>query len=135
MPSILPPLTQLEIDINFVNEPVTIMENNVRSGINNLDQSFNIFWSLPDPQIDAILNFEGLSTMQAVFSSYRAYGSCFNSILEDRGIDSPRSALSTLRIVLIDEFSIMSVIPLSTMALSTFNLSSYPLSSIVNFNS
>lgn len=109
---ISPTKTQLEINLSNIDAPLSLLENNIRSAINNLNESFTNFWKLPDDQIEEILNYHGPVEMNNIFTAHYTYGVAMNTLLEDRGIDSPRAVLVKPREITMDENGKLRLVPI-----------------------
>lgn len=91
MITITPTKTNLEINLERVNSPLTILENNIKSAIHNLNESFNNFWNLSDEEINEIFSYHGIEGITGIFDSHLEHSNALNKILLDRGISEPRA--------------------------------------------
>lgn len=104
--------TTLEQNLERINTPLTLLENNVRSSIHNLNESFTVFWSLPDDQLEEVLNHKGYIEMERIFTAHNTYALSLNSLLEDRGIAYPRAITEKPRNIYMDEEGKLRLAPL-----------------------
>lgn len=112
---LVPQKTQLEINLQKIDAPLVLVENCVKTAIANLNDSFNQFWSLPDDQIEEIMNNKGIEELQKIFEAHFRYANAFNSLLADRGITTPRAITAKPRDIEVNiETGYISLIPLSS---------------------
>jgi hypothetical protein len=97
MIKLTPDQTQLQINLSKIDAPIKRIEKRIAACINDLDESFRTFWSLPDDQINEILEYHGIAGTQMIFGAHNANGVYFNQLLESRGVSSPRAILTTPR--------------------------------------
>lgn len=88
------PLTsRLHDNLSKIDAPIKRIEKRITACINDLNESFNAFWSLPDDQINEILENLGIEGIQNIFKAHDTNGNFFNQLLESRGVSSPRTIL------------------------------------------
>ena len=97
MIKILPQTSRLYQNLSKIDAPIKRIEKRVASSINDLNESFQSFWSLPDEEINEILEHHGIAETQAIFGAHNANGTFFNQLLESRGVVSPRAILTAPR--------------------------------------
>jgi hypothetical protein len=97
MIKLTPDQTQLQINLSKIDAPIKRIEKRIAACINDLDESFRTFWSLPNDQINEILEYHGIAGTQMIFGAHNANGTHFNQLLESRGVSSPRAILTTPR--------------------------------------
>lgn len=97
MIKLIPDQTTLQVNLYKIDAPIKRIENRTRANINDLNESFQIFWNLPDEQINEILEYHGVEGTQAIFGAHNSNGTAFNKLLEDRGISFPRVILTPPR--------------------------------------
>lgn len=110
---IAPSKDRLTRNLDWIEEPVLLAENAVKMAITNFNESMRRFWSLSDEEIEEIFNHHGLEGITRIFTAHYAYGSMFNQILADRGIQEPRVNLIRPRDYTVDaQTGRISLIPL-----------------------
>lgn len=97
MIKILPQTSRLYQNLSKIDAPIKRIEKRVASSINDLNESFQSFWSLPDEEINEILEHHGIEGIQIIFGAHNANGTFFNQLLESRNISSPRAILTVPR--------------------------------------
>lgn len=113
MITIKPLKTQLEINLEKIDAPLILVENSIKAAIQNLNASYNFLWSLPDDQIEEIMNYKGIFELQRIFEAHFKYANGFNELLQDRGISEPRAITIKPRDFSINEDGVISLVPLT----------------------
>lgn len=102
----------LEKNLEKIEAPLLLVENCTKTAIHNLNDSFNSFWSLPDDQIEEILNYFGPLKVQEVFGAHFEHAAGFNKLLDSRGVDGIRATTVKPREITMDENGVMALVPL-----------------------
>lgn len=104
----------LEKNLEKIEAPLLLVENCTKTAIHNLNDSFNAFWSLPDDQIEEILNYFGPLKVQEVFGAHFEHAVGFNKLLDSRGVGGNWTRAITVkpREITMDENGVMSLVPL-----------------------
>jgi len=89
--------TQFDLNLEAIDEPLSLLSNKIVSAVHDLNTSFNALWSLDDDSIEEILNYFGIETVIGVFTAHWQTGTALNQILEARGIPEPRATVSKPR--------------------------------------
>lgn len=111
MITITSPKTILEKNLEAINSPLVNIENRTRANIQDLNQSFDEFWNLPDAELLEVLNFHGPVKIQAIFSAHESHGLGMLQLLTDRGIDAPEFKTLRPRELAIDDEGVFSIVP------------------------
>jgi hypothetical protein len=90
-----PQKSQLELDLESINEPLIRIENRTKANVHDLNESIDKFWSLPDDRLLNILNILGPEKAQNIFNAQDSYAESFNSLLNDRGITNILAKIGT----------------------------------------
>jgi hypothetical protein len=86
MITITQPKTQLDQNLEAINEPMSLIENSARAICHNLNHAMDMFWNLPDEQLLEIMNFKGPVEMNKIFTAHARNAENMNSLLADRGV-------------------------------------------------
>ena len=112
MINITPQKTQLELNLERINEPIIRVENRIKACVHDLNESFNNFWNQSDEAINEILVFKGVEEITKIFEAHYQHGTAFNKILEDRGISEPRAVLVKPRDLTVNGQGNLELVPL-----------------------
>jgi hypothetical protein len=103
--------TKLQQNLENIEAPLQRIDTRTKANAEDLNQSLNAFWSLPDTELEEVLNFHGVEKVQAIFAAHEKYATAFNELLEDRGL-SPIAQIGARRELSIDSNGVFSVVPL-----------------------
>ena len=83
------PKTKLESNLEYVEEPLTIIENCVRTAITNLNISYSRFWSMTDEDIQEVFDQFKLDGVMNILTGHYTTAVALNAIKSLRNIDGP----------------------------------------------
>jgi hypothetical protein len=78
--------TKLQQNLETIEAPLQRIDTRTRANAEDLNQSLNSFWSLPNNELEEVLNFHGIEKVQAIFAAHEKYATAFNELLSDRGL-------------------------------------------------
>lgn len=110
MIQILPEKTQLEIDLQSIDEPLGRVTARTRANAEDLNQSLDTFWNLPEDRLLAVLNYYGPSTVNNIFTAHARNAQNINALLADRGI-GPIARVGATRELTINEQGLFEIVP------------------------
>jgi hypothetical protein len=103
--------TKLQENLENIEAPLNRIDTRTKANAEDLNQSLNAFWSLPDNELEEVLNFHGVEKVQAIFSAHEKYATAFNELLMDRGLGAI-AQIGAKRELSVDENGVFSVVPL-----------------------
>jgi tRNA(Ile2) C34 agmatinyltransferase TiaS len=106
------PKTQLEANLEKIDKPIRRIENRTKANIQDLNESFDAFWKLPDEEINEILTHKGIGEVTKIFTAHNEYGVSFNKLLEDRGIAGVRAVVVAPRELFVNDEGNFQVVPI-----------------------
>jgi hypothetical protein len=107
--------TKLQENLENIEAPLQRIDTRTKANAEDLNQSLNTFWSLPDEELEEVLNFHGVKKIQAIFAAHEKYATSFNELLIDRG-SIPIAQIGAKKEIKIDtETGYISVVPLSSI--------------------
>lgn len=106
--------TKLQENLENIEAPLNRIDTRTKANAEDLNQSLNAFWSLPDNELEEVLNFHGVEKVQAIFTAHEKYATSFNELLEDRGLGAI-AQIGAKRELSIDENGVFSVVPLAVV--------------------
>lgn len=78
--------TKLQQNLETIEAPLQRIDTRTRANAEDLNQSLNSFWALPNNELEEVLNFHGIEKVQAIFAAHEKYATAFNELLSDRGL-------------------------------------------------
>jgi hypothetical protein len=106
--------TKLQENLENIEAPLQRIDTRTKANAEDLNQSLNTFWSLPDEELEEVLNFHGVKKIQAIFAAHKKYATAFNELLNDRG-QSSIAQIGAQRELSIDADGVFSVVPLAVV--------------------
>jgi len=103
--------TKLQQNLENIEAPLNRIDTRTKASAEDLNQSLNAFWSLPDNELEEVLNFHGVEKVQAIFAAHEKYATAFNELLVDRGL-SAIAQIGAKKELSIDSNGVFSVVPL-----------------------
>ncbi|MCE5310440.1 MAG: hypothetical protein LLG20_22615 [Acidobacteriales bacterium] len=103
MIQLTPSKPRLVLNLEHIEEPLTLVENATKMAVHNLNESMRRFWEKSDEEIEEMLNHHGLVGIEQIFTAHYTYGSMLNQLLADRGIAEPRVNLTRPRDFTVDQ--------------------------------
>jgi hypothetical protein len=80
--------TKLQQNLETIESPLQRIDTRTRANAEDLNQSLNSFWALPNNELEEVLNFHGIEKVQAIFAAHEKYATAFNELLSDRGLEA-----------------------------------------------
>lgn len=111
MIQLTPSKTQLELDLEAIDAPLLRIEARTKANAQDLNQSLNTFWNLPEDRLLAVLNFYGPEKVLAIFDAHAKYAQGFNELLADRGIDEI-AKIGKPRELIVNDQGLFELVPL-----------------------
>ena len=103
--------TKLQKNLENIEAPLNRIDTRTKANAEDLNQSLNAFWSLPDNELEEVLNYHGVEKVQAIFAAHEKYATSFNELLEDRGLGAI-AQIGAKKELSIDANGVFSVVPL-----------------------
>ena len=103
--------TKLQQNLENIEAPLNRIDTRTKANAEDLNQSLNAFWSLPDNELEEVLNYHGVEKVQAIFAAHEKYATSFNELLEDRGLGAI-AQIGAKKELSIDANGVFSVVPL-----------------------
>jgi hypothetical protein len=103
--------TKLQENLENIEAPLQRIDTRTKANAEDLNQSLNAFWSLPDNELEEVLNYHGVEKVQAIFAAHEKYATLFNELLSDRGCGAI-ALIGAKRELTIDSNGVFSVVPL-----------------------
>ena len=103
--------TKLQKNLENIEAPLNRIDTRTKANAEDLNQSLNAFWSLPDNELEEVLNYHGVEKVQAIFAAHEKYATSFNELLEDRGLGAI-AQIGAKKELSVDENGVFSVVPL-----------------------
>jgi hypothetical protein len=106
--------TKLQENLENIEAPLQRIDTRTKANAEDLNQSLNAFWSLPDNELEEVLNYHGVEKVQAIFAAHEKYATAFNELLSDRGLGAI-AQIGAKRELTIDSNGVFSVVPLAVV--------------------